>query len=358
MKRKWTPYIAAVTVLVVFIMLGACISFGTTATQPSQSETRPPAQQPTQAAPPPYNSESDFKIDWDTNVKDGVVIIGYTGTRKDVNIPPTIQNNPVTGIMGPFSNTGITSVIIPDSVTSIGDSAFSRCSSLTRVTIPDSVTTIGNYAFSSSALTRVTIPDSVKSIGAYAFDNCRSLTRVTIPDSVTTIGNYAFSSSTLTSVTIGNSVISIGEGAFVNCRSLTSVTIGNSVTTIGNSAFAGTGITSITIPNSVTTIGHGAFSGCTSLASVTIGSSVTRIEEGAFRGTGLTSITIPNSVTGIGNEAFDARGLNSVTFEGTITSRNLGYTPFPGDLRDKYTAGNGGPGTYTRFAGGDVWRKQ
>ncbi len=112
---------------------------------------------------------------------------------------------------------------------SIGNYAFSGCSSLTSITIPNSVTSIGNYAFSGcSSLTSITIPDSVTSIGNYAFSGCSSLTSVTIPDSVTGIGNNAFEDcSSLTSVTIGDSVTVIGNYAFEDCTSLTSVTIEN-----------------------------------------------------------------------------------------------------------------------------------
>ena len=116
-------------------------------------------------------------------------------------------------------------VVIPDSVTSIGDSAFWDCGSLTSVTIPDSVTSIGDSAFRGcSGLTSVTIPDSVTSIGDWAFYGCSSLTSVTIPDSVTSIGDSAFwNCSSLTSVTIPDSVTSIGNEAFKWCSKLTSI---------------------------------------------------------------------------------------------------------------------------------------
>ena len=180
-----------------------------------------------------------------------------------------------------------TSYTIPDSVTSIGYSAFYGCSSLTSVTIPDSVTSIGSEVFyGCSSLTSVTIPDSVTSIGYDAFSGCSSLTSVTIPDSVTSIVGGAFSGcSSLTSVTIPDSVTSIGGAAFYGCSSLTSVTIGNGVTSIGDNAFYGcSSLTSVTIGSGVTTIGNYAFYGCSSLTSVTIGNGVTSIGDNAFRG--------------------------------------------------------------------------
>ena len=273
------------------------------------------------------------------------------------------------------------------SVTSIGDYAFSGCSSLTSITIPNSVTSIGNYAFynSSSLASMVVeegnttydsrdncnaiietatntliagcqntiIPNSVTSIGANAFRYCSSLTSITIPNSVTSIGDNAFSwCSFLTSVTIGNSVTSIGDNAFHYCSSLTSVTIPNSVTSIGNAAFYGCNKLTApvynahcfaympnsyngayTIPDGIKQIAGYAFSGCSSLTSITIGNSVTSIGDYAFyKCSSLTSITIPNSVTSIGEYAFyDCDALNTIYVEAstppTIESNAFTNTP-------------------------------
>ena len=200
------------------------------------------------------------------------------------------------------------SVTIPDSVTSIGDSAFSCCSSLQSVTIPDSVTSIGGRAFGEcSSLQSVTIPDSVTSIGESAFSWCTSLQSVIIPDSVTSIGDRAFWGCTsLQSVIIPDSVTSIGNKAFSDCKSLQSVTIPDSVTSISDSAFSGcSSLQSVTIPDSVTSIGRRAFSKCSSLQSVTIPDSVTSIGAGAFSGcSSLHSFTIPDSVTSINGNPF------------------------------------------------------
>ena len=119
----------------------------------------------------------------------------------------------------------MTSVTIPNSVTSIGSSAFFGCSGLTSVTIPNSVTSIRSAAFRyCSGLTSVTIPNSVTSIGSYAFESCSGLSSVTISNSVTRIGSYAFSGcSGLTSVTIGSGVENLGTEAFANCPDLLNV---------------------------------------------------------------------------------------------------------------------------------------
>ncbi|MCD7902690.1 MAG: leucine-rich repeat protein [Oscillospiraceae bacterium] len=239
----------------------------------------------------------------------------------------------------------ITSVVIENGVTSVGDYAFYKCSTLTSVTIPDSVTSIGDYAFyECSSLTNVTIPDSVTSIGDYAFYECSSLTSVAIPDSVTSIGQSAFGGCTgLTSVTIPDSVTSIGSYAFEGCTGLTSVTIPDSVTSIGDLAFYGcTGLTSVTIGNSVTSIGSRAFAQCSSLTSVTIPDSVTSIDDSTFFGcSSLTSVTIPNSVTSIGSYAFqNCSSLSSVTIPVSVTSIGYGAFALCSSLTDVYYGGS------------------
>ena len=204
--------------------------------------------------------------------------------------------------------TGLTSVEIPRSVTSIGYAAFSSCNSIEKVHISDVAAWCGivfgdyysnplgyanNLYVNDVLVTDLTIPNGVTSIGDAAFYRCTGLTYVEIPNSVTSIGGGAFSGCTgLASVTIPDSVTSIGAGAFGRCTGLTSVTIGNSVTSIGAWAFEDcTGLTSVTIPDSVTSIGKSAFSGCAGLTSVTIGCGVWGIGYEAFYDcTGLTEI--------------------------------------------------------------------
>ena len=176
---------------------------------------------------------------------------------------------------------------IPSSVTSIGYSAFSGCSSLASITIPSSVTSIEPSAFSGcSSLASITIPSSVTSIGYGAFSDCSSLVSLTIPSSVTSIGYNEFSGcSSLVSITIPSSVTSIESRAFYGCSSLTSITIPSSVTSIGQYAFYGcSSLASVSLSSSMTSIEENTFFGCSSLASITIPSSVTNIEHGAFFG--------------------------------------------------------------------------
>ena len=168
-------------------------------------------------------------------------------------------------------------------MTIIGNHAFYKSFGLTSITIPNSVTSIGGGAFyKCSGLTSITIPNSVSSIEG-VFNHCTGLISVTIPNSVTSIEGAFLGCTGLISVTIPNSVTSIGGGAFSGCRSLTSVTIPNSVTSIEYGAFEYcSALTSVNIPNSITSIGQGAFSDCTALTSVTIPHGVTSIEEQAF----------------------------------------------------------------------------
>ena len=175
----------------------------------------------------------------------------------------------------------LTSVTIGNGVTSIGDSAFFGCTLLTSVYITDIAAWCNisfgenpfdyarNLYLNNELVTDLIIPDSVTKIGSSAFWDCSSLTSVTIPDSVTSIGDYAFYyCSSLTSVIIPDGVTSIGVCTFTHCSSLTSITIPDGVTSIGYSAFKGcSSLTSVTIPDSVTSIGYSAFRSCSSLTS-------------------------------------------------------------------------------------------
>lgn len=237
-----------------------------------------------------------YKISYDKTYAE---VTGYTGTDNKVKIASKYEGLPVTIIgAGSFQNKTITDIIIPDSVTSIENSAFSGCSALTDVTIPDFVTNIEESAFSGcSGLINITLGNSVDYIGNYAFYGCSAITGVTIPDSVTYIDNCSFENCySLTELSLGNSISYIGNSAFSDCSSLKKVVIPNSVHRIGDAAFYDcTDLVSVIIGNSVTRIGSSAFSGCTTLTSITIPKSVTCISDFAFyRCCNLTSIILEN----------------------------------------------------------------
>ena len=218
-----------------------------------------------------------------------------------------------------------TNYTIPNSVTTIENSAFAFCESLTNINIPNSVTIIGNNAFEwCDSLTSINIPNSVTTIGDCAFWGCDSLTSINIPNGVTTIGNSAFKFCvSLTSINIPNSVSMIEYSAFERCESLTNINIPNSVTTIGELAFSGCeSLTNINIPNSVKTIEYSAFEWCESLTNINIPNSVTTIGWGAFRGCkSLTNINIPNSVTIIEKWAFEyCDSLTSINIPNSVTT--------------------------------------
>ena len=245
-----------------------------------------------------------------TGVAYNVVRVGSETFRDCFSLTSVDIPNSVTSIRYSAFNgcRTLVSVNIPNSVTSIEGEAFFNCRMLSSIIIPNSVTTIGYSAFvECSRLRSVSISNSVTTIESSTFNGCSSLAFVNIPNSVTTIREYAFyNCDSLSSINMPNSVTYIGESAFNNCDALTSVTIPNSVTYIGNQAFSYCGsLSSVVIPNSITSIGSLTFYGCSSLTSITIPSSVTFIDNNAFSSChSLTSITIPSSVTYIGSDIF------------------------------------------------------
>ena len=204
-------------------------------------------------------------------------------------------------------NQPIDKYTIPSSVTTIASNAFRDCTGLTSIEIPNSVTSIDGAFSGCTGLTSIEIPASVTSIDG-AFSDCTGLTSIEIPTSVTSIDG-AFSGCTgLTSIEIPSSITSIGDWTFSGCTGLTSIEIPSSITCIGDWTFSRcTGLTSIEIPSTVTAIGDYAFNECTSLASVTFeaSSSLETIGAQAFYDCNLTTMAIPPSVKEIGSQAFD-----------------------------------------------------
>lgn len=216
----------------------------------------------------------------------------------------------------------LTSIVIPDSVTTIGPGAFFGCISLKEIIIPDSVRTIGKYAFTGcTVLDNVIVPDSVMQIGQYAFSNCTHLTHISIPDSIKELPERVFSGcSLLKNVQLSNSLTTIGIYAFSSCHSLESIEIPNSVTSIGYDAFYDCyALKKVTLPSSLTIIESYLFNNCYALKEVQIPDSVKNIGTSAFYGcTGFDTLTIPDSVTNIGKDAF--YNVNHIVYNGTYTS--------------------------------------
>jgi len=201
-----------------------------------------------------------------TYASDGtnVTITGYTGSNGVVTIPGTIEGLPVTGIgYEAFKDAGMTNILIPDSVTTIGERAFVYCTSLTSITIPNSVTNIGASAFwDCYHLTSVTLSTSLTRIGDGVFVYCDNLSSVTIPSSVTNLGGWVFQfCHSLTSVLIPNSVTSLGDAAFYWCNNLTNVIIGTGVTNLGDAAFSDCfSLTSVYCQGNAPSLGSDVFS--------------------------------------------------------------------------------------------------
>ena len=230
------------------------------------------------------------------NIPNSVTMIGNWAFSLCKSLTSINISNSVTTI-GEYAFSdchSLTSITIPSSVVTIIGNPFCRWHGNLyneskafiyedHVLLNKNKTTLIEYR---AKETNYTIPNSVTTIGDHAFSDCKFLISINIPNSVTTIGNSAFSGcDSLTSINIPNSVTTIGKGTFVGCESLTNINIPNSVTTIGEQAFAFCdSLTSINIPNSVTTIGDSAFVWCDSLTSINIPNSVTTIEDGAFYG--------------------------------------------------------------------------
>ena len=328
------------------------------------------------------DSNATFIDDYVFSIIDGKhTLVAYLGDATDVTLPGNYNGeNYAIGDNVFKNNSSITSIVIPNSVTSIGDYAFQGCSNLKTVinlsnlTFSKSSSDYGYVAYYANKVintpgddvvggdfvfstvdgkhtlvaylgneTEITLPDNYNGenyvIGADAFKGMKTITGIVIPNSITSIGDNAFNECTgLTSIEIPNSVTSIGERAFYSCSRLTSITIPNSVTSIGGYAFYNcSGLTSIEIPNSVTSIGDYAFSYCSGLTSITIPNSVTSIGYRAFYDCyGLKSVTIGNGVTSIGDYAFyGCKGLETVVNLSNLTfsqsSSDYGYVAYYAD---------------------------
>ena len=268
-------------------------------------------------------------------VNDQAYIIGYGGWGGDITIPSTLDGYPVTRIanMAFLQNDRIESVTIPEGVTSIGESAFESCWRLTSVNGCQGVTSIGDRAFYGSSLTSIILPQTLQSIGYGAFGGIDELDSITVDDNnlyYTSVGGVLYNKTGtsllacpggLASIDIPPIVTSIGDMAFLGNYYLTNVRMPPTLTNIGDSAFGGcASLTSISIPQGVTDIGAYTFQGCNSLARINLPSGLTSIGKSAFRFSGVINLILPSTLESIGDLAFlDCYYLTSITFKSATT---------------------------------------
>lgn len=303
-------------------------------------------------------------------------VVGYTGTSSQVKIAEEYDGMPVEAIAGDVfkNNTKVTSIIIPDSVKSIGERAFAYCTNLSSIVLGEGVTSIAAHAFAyCTNLEAVVMGDNVVSIGNYAFYCCSELKTIVISEGVLEIGSNAFdgchsilyaeyefgkyvgngdnpyailveiNDKEISEYIINDSTKYIAYGAFQYCSSLASIIIPDSVISISSCAFRGcTSLNSVEIGDGVTSIGPSSFYNCYSLGYLVLGNNVSSIGGDAFyECCGLSYVAIPESVISIGDRAFNGCYiLNSVVIGNNV--RSIGSMAFYGctGLKDVYYTGS------------------
>lgn len=285
--------------------------------------------------------------------ENSVAVARYNNYSGDIVIPDTVRfgghDFSVTEIVAnAFWGSSIKSVVLPQTLISIGASAFGY-SGITQINIPNSVTSIGNKLFSGcKSLKTVAINSPLTEIVQSMFEGCTALTAVDIPETITTISDNAFAGSGLIDISLPRSLLSVGKSVFKDCASLNSVAFGSdsqlsimgqsmfegcaaltgvdipeSITTISDNAFTGSGLIDISLPQLVSSVGKGVFKDCTSFTSVDFGSNsqLSIIGQSMFEGcTALTVIDIPESVTTINDNAFAGSGLTDIKLPQSVSS--------------------------------------
>ena len=264
-------------------------------------------------------------------IPESVTSIGKSAFEHCSNLDSLIINGVATSMIGAYafaSCTSLTSLSLVGSFQTIGDCAFASCG-MTSLTIDATITSIEKYAFSSNSLTSLSLTGNVQEIGDYAFANCTSLTSLSLTGDIQKIGDYAFySCPSLKTVTLPKSLTSIGSYAFGSCTSLDSIEIPGTVTEIGDCAFHLSGLTSVKIDEGVQSTGADMFNGCAKLTTVTFPESLTTIADGSFAScSNLNHVKIPARVTCIGNSAFaNCTSLSEITLQDGV--KTIGANAF------------------------------
>lgn len=276
-------------------------------------------------------------------------------------VPAEINGLPVRTITALRSTLGaslalrgsVTSITIPEGVTTIGPSAISSFTALQSITLPNSVTSVGEFAFSyCTALTSASLGNGVTTL-SHTFAGCTNLASIVVPNNVITL-DYTFDGcSALANVTLPAGLIHLGPGAFKSCTSLENINfLPAGVLTIGDYAFNGcTGLTSLNFPAGLTSIGIHAFYNCTGMTSVVVPPTVTVIGDNAFWGcTNLTGFDLPDrflaSIASIGLDYNPE--LASDALEAGIADRLANNPDFIAKLADAIIAKNGHYGLSTQ----------
>ena len=281
-------------------------------------------------------------------IPESVTSIGKSAFEHCSNLDSLTINGVATSMIGAYafaSCTSLTSLSLVGSFQTIGDSAFVNCG-MTSLTIDATITSIEKYAFSSRFLTSLSLTGNVQEIGDYAFANCTSLTSLSLTGNIQKIGDHAFDScSSLSTATLSKSLTSIGSYAFDSCTSLDSIEIPGKVTEIGDCAFHLSGLTSVKIDEGVQSTGADMFYGCDNLTTVNLPESLTTIADGSFAScSNLNHVKIPARVTCIGNSAFaNCTSLSEITLRDGVKTiganaffscRGLTSITLPGSVTD------------------------
>ena len=281
-------------------------------------------------------------------IPESVTSIGKSAFEHCSKLDSLTINGVATSMIGAYafaSCTSLTSLSLVGSFQTIGDCAFASCG-MTSLTIDATITSIEKYAFSSRFLTSLSLTGNVQEIGDYAFANCTSLTSLSLTGNIQKIGDHAFDScSSLNTVTLPKSLTSIGSYAFDSCTSLDSIEIPGKVTEIGDCAFHLSGLTSVKIDEGVQSTGADMFYGCDNLTTVNLPESLTTIADGSFAScSNLNHVKIPARVTCIGNSAFaNCTSLSEITLRDGVKTiganaffscRGLTSITLPGSVTD------------------------
>lgn len=292
-------------------------------------------------------------IDGITYLLDGgkASVMQQNGLTGDIVIPETVryggEDYTVTTVQSnAFKNNQITSILLPNTVSVMGDACFESCSKLVSATLPDGITSLGssffydckqlesvvipesvttlstNCFYRCSSLTSVDLPDGIEELGYKCFYGCESLESIALPGSLRTMGqNCFYGCSALESVTFGGSISALPEKCFYGCTSLKSIVLPEGVKELGENCFYDCSqLASVTLPEGVTSLGDFCFSECASLSSIALPNSITRLGFRCFyRCTSLSSVTLPEGITQLPNNCFEScSSLVSVTLPGSI----------------------------------------